>query len=169
MKCLDYHESPTRISSHTTSALILFTFLVGTISVIGSDGIEIEGPRRIALPSLTVSADAQQVYSGTLTLDLSNAKETNGWLLQGDIAEDAMIGDFSGERIPAALTFRSITWIAGGNGSAAGVRIHSDGTRIEADPGFGIGKYKIEFEIKYDVPAFPATDSYNCVSTFIVQ
>lgn len=167
MKCLDQTTLPTRLSP--ASALVLFTFIIGSVSVIGSDSILVEGPGRIALPEVEVADSPQTVYSGSLTLDLTNKSELNGWLLTGEVAQDALVGSYTEERIPATLTFKSISWISGGHGSAAGITVFPDGSRIEANPGFGIGKYKIEFEIRYDVPAFPAADRYDCVSTFIVQ
>ncbi|MBK1879825.1 hypothetical protein [Pelagicoccus mobilis] len=171
MKCYSQtiFPAPTRLTSPTTSALILFTFIIGSVSVVGSDTIRVEGPGRVTLPEVEVKDSQQTVYSGSLTLDLTNKSELNGWLLTGEIAQNALIGSYTEEQIPAALSFKSITWISGGNGSAAGITVYPDGQRIEADPGFGVGKYKIEFEIRYDVPPFPAADRYDCVSTFIVQ
>lgn len=169
MKCYDQTTLPTRLPRSTTSALIFFSFIIGSVSVVGSDSILVEGPGRVTLPEVSVTDSPQTVYSGSLTLDLTNASEPNGWILTGEIAQNALVGSYTEERIPATLTFKSITWISGGHGSAAGITVYPDGKRIEADPGFGIGKYTIEFEIRYDVPAFPAADRYDCVSTFIVQ
>lgn len=169
MKCYDQTTLPKRLPRSTASALIFFSFIIGSVSVVGSDSILVEGPGRVALPEVQVAGTQQTVYSGSLTLDLTNKSELDGWILTGDIAQNALIGSYTEERIPATLSFKTITWISDGNGSAAGIRVYPDGQRIEADPGFGIGKYKIEFEIRYDVPAFPAADRYDCVSTFIVQ
>ena len=169
MKCYDQTTLPTRFPRPTTSALIFFSFIIGSVSVVGSDSIMVEGPDRVTMPELTVSDSPQTIYSGSLTLDLTNEAELNGWILTGEIAQNAFIGSYTEERIPATLTFKSITWLSGGHGSAAGINVYPDGQRIEADPGFGIGKYRVEFEIRYDVPAFPAADRYDCVSTFIIQ
>lgn len=169
MKCTHSTRNHTKTTRKKASALILFTFLISSASILNGESITVEGPGRISLPNLVVSSTAQQVYSGTLTLDLTNETERNGWLLSGAIAEDALIGSQTGERIAATLAFKSVRWISDGNGSAVGIKVYPDGKRVEADPGFGLGKYRIEFEVRYDVPAFPTTDHYNCISTFIVQ
>lgn len=169
MTCIDQTVPPTHFTHKTASAIILLTFLIGSASILGNDGISLEGPRRISLPEISVSENPHRVYSGNLTLDLSNKEELNGWMLTGEVAENALVGSYTEERIPAILTFKSVHWIKGGNGSAAGIRILQDGSKVEADPGFGIGKYKIEYEVRYEVPAFPAADAYRGVSTFIVQ
>lgn len=167
MKCPTV--TPILRSHKTASVLILFTFLFGTASALGANTISIRGDNRISLPGLTVSSEPQQVYSGALFLTLANKNETNGWLLSGEVADGSLVGSSSGERIPATLSFTSITWVKGGNGSAAGITVRPDGKSIEADPGFGLGNYKIQFEIRYDAPAFPTADQYYGVSTFTVQ
>lgn len=169
MKCTHSTRTHTKTTRQNASAFILFTFLISSASILNGEAITVQGPGRISLPNLVVAATPQQVYSGTLTLDLSNETERNGWLLSGSIAEGALVGSETGARIPAELTFKSVRWISDGNGSTVGIKVYADGKQVEADPGFGIGKYRIEFEVRYDVPAFPTTDYYNCISTFIVQ
>ncbi len=56
-----------------------------------------------------------------------------------------------------------------GLGSTAGIHISADESVITADPGFGIGKFKIEFRVIYKVPAFPRADDYSGVANFIIQ
>lgn len=169
MKCLtsiDSHIIPTR---QTAAVLLTLLFLFGTASAFGANAINIRGDNRITLPGLTVTSSPQQVYSGPLVLTLANKNETNGWILSGEVAENALVGSATSERIPATLSFQSISWLSGGSGSAAGITVFPDGSRIEADPGFGLGNYEIVFEIRYDAPAFPIADQYQGVSTFTVQ
>ncbi|EDY83107.1 hypothetical protein VDG1235_2731 [Verrucomicrobiia bacterium DG1235] len=169
MKCLERIDTHARSTRQTISALLLLTLLLGYSSALGANAINIKGDNRVTLPGLVVTSSPQRIHSGTLLLSLSNKNETNGWVLSGEVNESALIGSATAERIPATLTFQSISWLSGGNGSTAGITVYPDGTRIEADPGFGLGNYQITFEIYYDAPAFPIADSYRGVSTFTVQ
>lgn len=150
-------------------ATLFSLFVIASPAAAFGAGITVTGPGQIAFPSVTVTAYPESVYSGEYTLELFNRNEKNGWLLTGEVSEGHLLGSASGTSVPAELIFKSITWISGGQGSSAGIIIAADGKRIEADPGFGIGKYVIAFEIRFDVPAFPTADQYHGVSTFIVQ
>ncbi|MDQ8202043.1 hypothetical protein [Pelagicoccus sp. SDUM812003] len=139
------------------------------LPISGLAAINLRTDRSFSLPSIEVRSTPQSVYSGDLTLDLINNNDSAGWILTGEVDTGHLIGSSSGERIPATLAFKSITWVKGGNGNAAGITISPNGSTIEADPGFGLGQYTIVFEIRYDVPAYPRADSYQGVSTFIIQ
>lgn len=80
-----------------------------------------------------------------------------------------MFGIDSWSRIPAEFKFKSITWVAGGNGSTAGIDIHPSGEYNEADPGFGKGVYDIKFKIALHAPSFPDADHSYGILAFIVQ
>ncbi|MGK0240036.1 MAG: hypothetical protein ACI92G_003520 [Candidatus Pelagisphaera sp.] len=132
-------------------------------------GINIDGPRRIPFPSITVVEYPQDVYSSSQTLRLTNKNFKKGWLLGASIFQNQLIGAKYWERIPAEFQFKSITWVQGGTGSTAGIEIHSSGRSIEADPSFGKGTYDIEFEVVLKVPAFAYADQYYGVCSFIIQ
>ena len=140
--------------------------LCGVTSAWGQ--FSITGPGQIALPSLSVSAEYQSVLSGNYTLQLRNTNGKQGWLLTGEILNGALLGDSSGFALPATMRFKAIRWTSGPSGSTAGIAIASDGSRIEADPGFGRGQFDIDFEIQYDVPPFPRADIYRGVTTFSI-
>ena len=132
-------------------------------------GIHIEGPRRIRFPSIEVVDRPQDIFCETQYLRLSNRNFKKGWLLSARIFKEKLFGAATWERIPAKLRFQSISWIEGGSGSTAGITIHPNGERIEADPSFGMGIYEIAFEVKLEVPAFPHADDYYGICSFIVQ
>ncbi len=132
-------------------------------------GIHLDGPRRIIFPRTTVTEYPQDVYSHEQRLILSNKNFKKGWLLNGKVFRDRLFGWKTWERIPAELKFKSITWVRGGNGSTAGIRIHPSGEYIEADPNYRRGVYDIRFEVVLRVPAFPYADKYFGVCAFIVQ
>ena len=170
MTCLSHRLPRSRFAktASTVFAALLCTS-IGISAARSAKGIHLEGPHRLRLPPITVSDSPQQVTSGLKLLRLNNVRDTNGWILSADVLDGALTGRRTGERIPASLTFRSIQWVRGGNCSAAGIKVHPDGASIEADPGFGIGEFKITFEVRYDAPAFPLADRYHGVTTFIVQ
>lgn len=132
-------------------------------------GIHLDGPRRIRFPSVEVSDLPQEIYSDTQRLVLSNRNFKKGWLLNARIFKEKLFGATTWERIPAKLRFESISWIEGGSGSTAGISIHPDGERIEADPSFGMGVFEIAFEAKLEIPPFPHADNYYGICSFIVQ
>ncbi len=167
MKC--NNRADTVIGFVRNLGFALGLLALASSSARAASAISIQGPRQVLLPGIVVTATPQQIYSGVQTILLKNKNAPDGWLLSGDISNGSLTGSNSGEQIPATLQFISITWLKSGNGSAAGISIHPDGTAIEADPGFGIGDFEIEFEIRYDTPAFPTADQYQGVSTFIVQ
>ncbi len=167
MKCID--RTDTFIGFVRKIGFALALLGLSSTSARAASAISIQGPRQVLLPGIAVTSSPQQIYSGVQTILLKNKNAPDGWILSGDISNGSLTGNNSGEQIPAVLQFISITWLKGGNGSAAGITIHSNGTAIEADPGFGIGDFEIEFEIRYDTPAFPTADQYQGVSTFIVQ
>lgn len=155
-----------RSLGHHASLLLALT--LGASSCLAAS-ITLILPSQLSLPAVSVASFSQTVTSPEHSLELFNRNEKNGWTLTAEVADEQLAGDFSSASIPASITFKSITWIGGGQGSAAGIFIHPDGSRIEADPGFGLGKYAIVFEIQYHAPAFPIADSYRGDSIFIVQ
>lgn len=159
------------IKTKSRSGLRLFTFslLFCLYPVLGYAAININAPQNISLPSVEVTSSPQTVYSGDLILSLRNNKDTVGWILTAEVINDQLVGSASGQTIDATITMKSVVWVSGGNGSAAGITIFPDGSRIEADPGFGMGVYDIVFEIQYNVPAYPRADSYQGTSSFVIQ
>ena len=131
--------------------------------------ITLTGPGPISLPQITVTDSAVSVYSSGNILELRNPNVKTGWILTGEVINGYIEGVATSAQLTAELTFVSITWVPGGLGSNLGLTIYPDGKTIEADPGFGRGTYHIEFEIRYDVPAFPRADTYQGLSTFIIQ
>lgn len=134
-----------------------------------SAGIRVVGPGSLSLPFLMVSPHPLSISSDQYVVRLSNPDVEKGWLLSGEVFNGALEGVASGEKINAELTFKSITLARGERGSPNGLFIHSDGKRVEADPGFGLGEYEIVFEVRFDVPALARADRYYGVSTFFVQ
>lgn len=173
MTCPTHSNKTAGYVPHRQSLKSLFKIVallcLGAIHCHAAKDIKIQGRRLLRLPSIEVSASPQQIHSGPQTLFLQNGRNTNGWLVTSEIIDGCLKGHFSNETIPATLSFQSVTWLKGGNRSAAGISIHSNGTAVEADPGFGIGVFIIKYEIRYDAPAFPAADRYRGISTFIVQ
>ena len=132
-------------------------------------GIHLDGPRRIRFPKTFVTEYPQQVYSSEQTLTLTNKNFKRGWLLTGKVFQDKLFGIHSWSELAAEFRFKSISWVQGGTGSAAGINIHPNGEYIEADPGFGKGTYDIKFEVVLQIPPFPDADRYYGVLAFIIQ
>ena len=146
-----------------------FALLLACLAPSVHAGINLSVSRSISLPSVAVAPDPQTVFSGDQTLSLNNSNVSNGWILNASVENGVLLGSSSGETIAATILFKSVIWRKGGNGTVAGIAISQDGSRVEADPGFGLGSFDIVFEVRYDVPAFPRSDTYQGVSTFVIQ
>ncbi len=159
--------------SHRLGYLRSLATLLATLTLLQTlaqaASIVLTAPTQISLPSIEVASYPQTVYSGDYTLELFNSDQNDGWFLTGEVLDQQLVGLATSETLPSQLVFKSIAWISGGQGSAAGIAISPDGSSIEADPGFGIGTFSIVFEIQYEVPAFPRADAYQGTCAFAIQ
>lgn len=131
--------------------------------------ISLQSQSYVSVPQISITGRPYRMKSEVHSLVLENDSETLGWTLTAEVYQRRVEGQDFGISIPATFKFKSIKRKDGHSGRASGLRITGDNSRVEADPGFGIGTYEITYEIEFLIPPLPYADHYYGVTIFSLQ
>lgn len=149
------------------SVFILLLLLLDTKSTHAE--IVLIAESSIRIPEISITGAAHSIQSEEQKLCLKNSSVETGWNLLAEVYQYRVEGQELGGSLSATLKFKSIRSIDQNAAKPHGMRISENQSRIEADPGSGIGTFEIIYEIELTIPPFPYADRYYGISTFSIQ